>query len=324
MKAMAKVRNVTDRAFWFTQRMLLDHEIRFKQAPIILLGKLYFPSEIRPEVDANYDESWVVNFLADFHQLIWISYRSDFPPLGPARITTDSGWGCMVRTSQMLVANALRKMEGRLDIRDFGEGIDACYSLHRIVSHGVHVGKKVGEWYGPDSIGKAMEHLFEGGDSGYPFQFVHLATGCLPRGISIKEKPILFFISMRLGIERLNEAYYRHLLQFLRFHLTVGIVGGRPRASFYFVGFQESQLLYLDPHIVQTSSSDSATYHTNKVKAIPISQMDPCLAVGFLCKDQADIQCFYDFIAHVKCPAISIESVQSTSTPLLNYTKNDF
>lgn len=37
----------------------------------------------------------------------------------------------------------------------------------------------------------------------------------------------------------------------LTFPQSVGIVGGRPSASLYFVGFQDSNIMYLDPHEVQ-------------------------------------------------------------------------
>jgi len=41
-----------------------------------------------------------------FKNFIWITYRSNFQPL-PGNITTDSGWGCMIRAGQMLIANLL-------------------------------------------------------------------------------------------------------------------------------------------------------------------------------------------------------------------------
>ena len=49
----------------------------------------------------------------------------------------------------------------------------------------------------------------------------------------------------------------------------IGIIGGRPKHSVYFVGFQENKLLYLDPHYVQ--------------KRVDMSRPDFDLTVFYFC-----------------------------------------
>ena len=43
----------------------------------------------------------------DIEGFLWYSYRSGFPAMVPYLLTSDSGWGCMLRAAQMLMANGL-------------------------------------------------------------------------------------------------------------------------------------------------------------------------------------------------------------------------
>ena len=79
------------------------------------------------------------------------------------------------------------------------------------------------------------------------------------------EHPVLLLIGLRLGLDGVNPVYYDtikvhkslillpsetncvHQLLYT-FPQSVGIAGGRPSSSYYFVGSQADNLFYLDPH----------------------------------------------------------------------------
>jgi cysteine protease ATG4 len=80
--------------------------------------------------DAGEDGGWPMAFVDDFEAKIWLTYRSNFPAIAKSedpkaassmsisvrlrsqlvdqgRFTSDTGWGCMIRSGQSLLANAL-------------------------------------------------------------------------------------------------------------------------------------------------------------------------------------------------------------------------
>ena len=81
-------------------------------------------------VSSNYgaEDTWPRGFLEDFDSRIWMTYRTDFTPIPrsgqPSNLSfttrlrtqlsadqsgfaSDVGWGCMIRTGQCLLGNAL-------------------------------------------------------------------------------------------------------------------------------------------------------------------------------------------------------------------------
>lgn len=143
-----------------------------------------------------------------------MTYRSSFPPIprktspeatssmtlgvrlrsqlmDPQGFTSDTGWGCMIRSGQSLLANTLcilllgrgefmaaltrpctkltrstewrrgdsPEEESRL-LAMFADHPDAPLSIHRFVHHGAEsCGKYPGEWFGPSATARCIQYV---------------------------------------------------------------------------------------------------------------------------------------------------------------------
>jgi len=112
--------------------------------------------------------------------------------------------------------------------------------------------------------------------------------------------PVWILVPSLLGLGKINDIYIPHLQHLLGSLYSTGIIGGKPRASMYFIGVQGPNVFYLDPHIVQdairpSSSLDAKAYNTYKCTApfsMPIREIDPSMAIGIFCPTRLDWETF--------------------------------
>ncbi|KAI0716156.1 peptidase family C54-domain-containing protein [Cerioporus squamosus] len=266
-------------------------------------------------------KNWPPVFYSDFTSRIWLTYRSQFFPIrdttlaaleaevsespsglpsspptkrwnwplgGEKGWTSDAGWGCMLRTGQSLLANALLHLHLGRDWRrpphpvytaDYATYVQIItwfldtpsplcpFSVHRMALVGKDLGKDVGQWFGPSTAAgaiKTLVHNFPDAGLGVAvatdstlYESDVYAASRSPM-YSVRrhghgrmewgDRAVLILIGIRLGIEGVNPLYYNTIKTLYTFPQSVGIAGGRPSSSYYFVGSQADNLFYLDPH----------------------------------------------------------------------------
>lgn len=143
---------------------------------IWLLGVCYkiLPDESSSDSNSNQGHA---EFLHDFSSRIWMTYRKGFEPVGESRYVSDVGWGCMLRSGQMLVAQALlfhhlgrswrRPTQQPFNqeyieiLRCFGDSPSEAspFSIHNLLEAGKAYDLAAGNWLGPYAMCRSWEAL---------------------------------------------------------------------------------------------------------------------------------------------------------------------
>ncbi|KAI8774055.1 cysteine protease atg4 [Biomphalaria glabrata] len=370
------------KSVWNNLRYKYGYEIKSSfnanmkpDSPLYLLGRCYHrrkqghssTKDTLPEDPTSEDE-----FTKDFISRIWLTYRNNFYPIPGTTLNSDCGWGCMLRSGQMLIAQCLvthyltrdwrihdkqNETQGayyREIIRWFSEPLDAPsdknpFCLHHLAHFGRLHKKDPGQWYGPSSVAYIFRDAFSQAYQSVPILSqlcVYVAQDCTvyiddvvklctaknrsestsssnestndgatssSTGIEADAetwlRSVIILIPMRLGGEVINEIYIPCIKGLLSYSNCMGIIGGKPKHSLYFLGYQDDQLIYLDPHkcheAVDTSNPNFKieTYHCTNPRKMSVTKMDPSCTVGFYIHDAKEFKKFVHEVKEFTSPA---------------------
>jgi len=392
-----------------------------KNSPVWLLGLAYHRKLVVGHPDSESGspvgnkvttfaetDSGIEAFEADYRSKLWMSYRRNFEEIPGTTLTSDCGWGCMLRSGQMMIAQALvlhwlgrhwrRRTNSqeeatsleiwkqdrlhRAILRLFGDNADssACpLSLHCLVGLGAGLGRRAGDWFGPGTTAhllagavrqsqrlagrgllepiavyvaqdgavykgdvedlcgvsdeKKTENLLEEdfslvevpaqGTDSLNFSLeqeveIDGETWCLEqesRNIKFENSPntsswkaLVLLVPMRLGAESLNPIYASCLKALFTMESCLGIIGGKPKHSLYFVGFQDEDLIHLDPHRLQDTvdtlqhNFSTESYHCKQPRKLKLGKMDPSCTVGFYLRTREEFEAWCEGIGAMVTP----------------------
>uniref|UniRef100_A0A6N2MRJ8 Cysteine protease n=1 Tax=Salix viminalis TaxID=40686 RepID=A0A6N2MRJ8_SALVM len=209
---------------------------------IWLLGACYKISQDNSSGDAAATNA-LAAFNHDFASRILITYRKGFDATEDSKLTSDVSWGCMLRSSQMLVAQACCCCcccISHINTRFYDSSIisvnfpalgpcvfccDACLPVNWLILIS-------------DSAGTAFSSIRE---------ILEKTIGQAYKCSTTSPGPKVYIFTRRINCPM----YIPSLQATFTFPQSLGILGGKPGASTYIVGVQDENAFYLDPHEVQ-------------------------------------------------------------------------
>ena len=99
----------------------------------------------------------------------------------------------------------------------------------------------------------------------------------------------IVFVNVRLGLDKIPVEYYKGIRELFNLKSCIGIIGGKTRLAYYFIGYnsEEHSLLYLDPHITKDSDKEVTIdnilekYNNKEVHLLKMTKMSTGFSIGF-------------------------------------------
>ena len=108
--------------------------------------------------------------------------------------------------------------------------------------------------------------------------------------------PLIILVPIKAGMETVHPMYIPSLEALFAIPQNIGVVGGKPYSSFYFIAGQGEVLHFLDPHYIQDYvlippdkvSFEISTWTSPEIRWIKATNVDATFSAGFFIRNKED------------------------------------
>jgi cysteine protease ATG4 len=218
------------------------------------------------------------------NDFMWFSYKRNWlMPIEGTSISSDVGWGCMVRCGQMLLAKCLIRISQASLARDpevwksilvlFQENLkdeDAPYSIQNLVPHAKkEFNIQPGEWFRATSIMMSLDKMtckyknplncnlkiMTSVESIIGMNEIHATIfgekdrkGKVDYSDELCKRDwntqLLLCVAIRIGLNKPQENFKGSMAHFMSLRHCIGMLGGKDHKAYFIVGYNAGKQKY--------------------------------------------------------------------------------
>ena len=139
----------------------------------------------------------------------------------------------------------------------------------------------------------------------------------------------LIFISVRIGLNSIEKEYYNSIKNLFNCKECIGFTGGKNYSASYFIGYDDKNMLYLDPHFSKNSiipplnDSNIESYLDKSLFQLPFEKLQPAFTICFLFRDLNEFKDLYKFFNEYCIKDNPCFFVQDNESVFINYNEEN-
>ena len=139
----------------------------------------------------------------------------------------------------------------------------------------------------------------------------------------------LIFISVRIGLNSIENEYYNSIKYLFNCKECFGFTGGKNFSASYFIGYDDKNFLFLDPHFSKNSiipplnNENIESYLNKTLFQLPLEKLQPAFTICFLFKNLNEFKDLYKFFNEYCIKDNPCFFVQDNESVFLKYNEEN-